>query len=186
MDRLRAKIESILFICGEPISEKRLGKVLKADQEDIQQALRKLQADCAARGVRLLEKSGEWQFVTAPESSDIVETLIKAEYSENLSRAALEVLSIVAYKGPLTRAEVEFIRGVNSVYSLRNLLMRGLIEKRENEKDGRSHLYSVTFDFLRHFGLADAKELPQYEEFHKAEVPKEEDITGETRENHVS
>ena len=186
MDRLKTKIESVLFIHGEPISEKKLGKVLKADQEDIRQALRELQADCEARGVRLIEKSGEWQFVTAPESSDIVETLIKAEYSENLSRAALEVLAIVAYKGPLTRAEVEFIRGVNSVYSLRNLLMRGLIEKKENEKDGRSHLYSVTFDFLRHFGLTDAKNMPQYEEFHKAEVPKEEDITGETRENHVS
>lgn len=185
MDRLKTNIESILFIHGEPISEKRLGKVLKAEPEDIQRALQELRVDCEARGVRLIEKSGEWQFVTAPESSDIVETLIKAEYSENLSRAALEVLSIVAYKGPLTRAEVEFIRGVNSVYSLRNLLMRGLIEKRENEKDGRSHLYSVTFDFLRHFGLADAKELPQYQEFHQANVPKEEEIIGETKENSV-
>lgn len=171
MDNLKQQLEGILFLYGEPISVQKLSTITGASKADVLAALENLNAECQSRGIRLISKDDEWQMTTAPELSKLLEELIKSEYSENLSKAALEVLSIVAYKGPVTRAEVEFIRGVNSVYSLRNLLMRGLIEKKENPKDGRSHIYTVSFDFLRYFGFTDITELPQYEEFHKTEIP---------------
>ncbi|MEK7636466.1 MAG: SMC-Scp complex subunit ScpB [Patescibacteria group bacterium] len=172
MNELKQKIEGILFLSGEPISVKKLASLADVKINEIEEALEELSNDYHARGFRLAHKDGEWQIVTAPEISKTLEKFVQSEYSENLSRAALEVLTIVAYKGPLTRAEVEFIRGVNSVYSLRNLMMRGLIEKKDNPKDGRSHIYSVSFDFLRHCGLTNISELPRYQEFNSAEVPK--------------
>lgn len=177
MEHLKQQIEGILFLYGEPISVKKLAAIIGASNADVLAVLENLKHECESRGIRLILKDDEWQMVTAPELSKLLLELIKSEYSENLSRAALEVLSIVAYKGPIIRAEVEFIRGVNSVYSLRNLLMRGLIEKKDNPKDGRSHIYTVTFDFLRYFGFTDIKDLPQYEEFHKAETPADKPIS---------
>ena len=170
-NELQRAIESVLFLSGEPVSVKQLVSLLGAKKNDIEEALIGLKETYKERGLRLIQKGDEWQLATAPELSGVLEKFVKSEYSENLSRAALEVLAIVAYKGPITRAELEFVRGVNSVYSLRNLLMRGLIEKKDNPKDGRSHIYSVTFDFMRHFGLSDVSELPRYKEFHMAEVP---------------
>jgi segregation and condensation protein B len=158
---------------------KKMAALLKVKKEEVEKTLSDLKEEYSARGLRLIQSGEEWQLVTAPESAGILEELVKGEFSDNLSRAALEVLAIVAYKGPLTRAEVEYIRGVNSVYSLRNLLMRGLVEKKDNPKDGRSHIYSVTFDFLRHFGLDLISKLPHYEEFHKADVPTLEEEVSE-------
>lgn len=171
---IKQNIEGILFLHGEPISVKKIAQIIGEKPAAVLESLRALKKEYAPRGLRLIVKDDEWQMVTAPELSAILETLIKEEYSAHLSKAALEVLAIVAYKGPLTRSEVEYIRGVNSVYSLRNLLMRGLIERRENPVDGRSHLYSVTFNFLRNFGFSDIHELPHYEEFHKTEIPNAE------------
>ncbi len=171
-NELAQKIESILFLSGEPISVKKLALLLDAKKSVVEESLNNLRSAYEHRGLRLIQKDDEWQLVTAPESAPTLEKFIKSEYSEHLTRAALEVLSIVAYKGPITRAELEFIRGVNSVYSLRNLMLRGLIEKKDNPKDGRSHIYTVTFDFLRHFGLSRTSELPRYDEFHIAEIPK--------------
>lgn len=171
MENLKQKIEGILFLYGEPITVKKLATITGTEKATVLEALQALKIELLVRGIRLITKDEAWQMVTAPEFSKIFEDLVKSEYSENLSRVALEVLSIVAYKGPLTRAEIEFIRGVNSVYSIRNLLMRGLIEKRDNPVDGRSHIYSVSFDFLRHFGFTELQQLPQYEDFHKIEVP---------------
>ncbi len=172
MNELKQKIEGVLFLSGEPISVKKLALLVSVKTDQIEEALEELKKDYLGRGLHLAHKDGEWQIVTAPEISQTLEKFVQVEYSENLSRAALEVLAIVAYKCPLTRAEVEFIRGVNSVYSLRNLMMRGLIEKKDNPKDGRSHIYSVSFDFLMHCGLTNISELPRYQEFRAVEVPK--------------
>ena len=173
MENLAKKIEGILFLHGEPLHIKRLVKATGEKEKDVKEALINLQKDYESRGLRLIEHAEEWQLATSSEISDIIKEFTKSEYTENLSRAALETLAVVAYKGPLTRAEVEFIRGVNSVYSLRNLLMRGLIEKKDNPVDGRSHIYTVTFDFIRHFGMEKISDLPRYGEFHNAEVPKQ-------------
>ena len=170
-DIIKKQLESILFLHGESVSVKKLASVTKTSKKEVEEILLVLQKEYETRGIHLIQKDEEWQMVTSSESKNVLDDLVKEEFSENLSRAALETLAVVAYKGPLTRAEIDFIRGVNSVYSLRNIMMRGLIEKKENPKDGRSHIYSITIDFLRHFGLTHFKDIPRYEEFHTSEVP---------------
>lgn len=161
---LKHKIESILFVTGEPVSEKKLAKVLEATQEEVRQALEELRGDYNNRGIVILQKEDEWQFGTSPECAGLIEQLVKSEFTEELSRAALETLTIVAYRGPLTRHALDFIRGVNSSFMLRNLLLRGLLERVENPKDARSYLYKISFDFLKHLGITRVEDLPQYAE----------------------
>jgi len=97
-----------------------------------------------------------------------VHKLVKNDLEEDLSRATLEVLAVVAYRGPISRAQIEEVRGVNCSFTLRNLLMRGLVERVENPNDSRSYLYKISFDFLKHLGLGNVKELPNYEELEKS------------------
>ena len=167
---LKHIIESILFLHGESISLERLAKLTKEKKEEVRSAMTSLRADYAGRGVVLLEKNGQFQFGTNPENRALVENFLKSEFTEELTKAALETLAIVAYKGPLTRAEVEYIRGVNASFMLRGLLMRGLVERRENPKDARSYLYEISFDFLKHFGLTGKDELPQFAELKEKEI----------------
>ena len=82
----------------------------------------------------------------------------------------METIAIIAYKGPLTRLDIEYVRGVNSSFIIRNLLMRGLVERVENPKDARSYLYKVSFDFLKHLGVTGIEDLPQYQEFKKSRI----------------
>jgi segregation and condensation protein B len=89
------------------------------------------------------------------------------EIGEALSPAVSEVLAVVAYRGPLTRAQIEYIRGVNCCFTLRNLAMRGLVERKENPDDSRSYLYEISFDFLNSLGIKKVQELPEYEELIK-------------------
>lgn len=156
-------IESILFVHGEPLAEKKLAEIAQVSVPEAAQGLRELERRLAGRGLALVEKAGEWQMVTHPDNAAHIETLQKDQHTHDLSRAALETLAIIAYKGPLTRAEIEYIRGVHSSFSLRTLLMRGLVERVENEKDARSFLYAASFDFLKYLGLARLKDLPDYE-----------------------
>lgn len=161
---LKHKIEAILFVTGEAVSEKKLLKVLEKPREEVCQALEELRSDYNNRGIVVLQKEDEWQFGTSPEHTELIEHLVKSEFTEELSRSALETLTIVAYKGPLTRAELDFIRGVNSSFMLRSLLLRGLVERVENLKDARSYLYKISFDFLKHLGVTRVEDLPQYTE----------------------
>ena len=101
---------------------------------------------------------------------------MKSEFSEELSRAAIETAAIIAYQGPITRAEIEYVRGVNSSFILRGLLMRGLVERIENPKDARSYLYRISFDFLKHLGLTKIEDLPQYQEFRQEKMGGPEEI----------
>ncbi len=167
---LKSIIETILFVHGEPVSLEKLVKVTRAKKEDVTLALGELKKDYEGRGLTLLEKDAEWQIGSNPENAKYVEDFVKSEFSEELSRAALETVAIVAYQGPLTRAEIEYVRGVNSSFTLRNLLLRGLIERIENPKDARSYLYRISFDFLKYLGAASVEELPGYEEFKKQEI----------------
>ncbi|MBI2096640.1 MAG: SMC-Scp complex subunit ScpB [Candidatus Sungbacteria bacterium] len=172
---LKSKIEAILFMSGEPVGAARFAKILGVKIGAVESALEELKSDYAGRGIRLIRHNDAWQLGTAPEASDAIESLVKSEFSDELSKAALEVLSIIAYKGPLTRTEIEYIRGVNSSFILRSLLLRGLIERMENPKDARSYLYRVSVDFIKHLGLENIGELPEWESFHKAPVPAPED-----------
>lgn len=174
---LKSSLESILFLHGEPMAVSRLSKVLGAKKDEITEALEELREEYRERGIVLIQNGDEWQFATNPMNKEAVEKFVTSDLSDDLTRAALETVAIVAYKGPVTRAGIEYIRGVNSSVTVRNLLVRGLIEREENPSDRRSYLYRVSTDFLKHLGLARLDELPQYREFRekKIEIPTDTD-----------
>lgn len=161
---LKSIIESILFSVGEPISIEKLATTLEKNKDLINNTIQELEQDYEkeSRGLRILIKNEEIQLVSAPGNSLYIEKLIKDELQEELTPASLETLAIVAYKGPITRAEIEEIRGVNSSFILRNLLIRGLIEKRGHAEDTRAYIYEISFNFLRKLGLKSTEELPDY------------------------
>lgn len=173
---LKSVLETILFAYGEPISEEKLAKLTKSKKEEVASALEELTKDYTNGGLTLLKKDGEWCLGTNPENTKFVEDLTKSEFGEELSRAAVETAAIIAYKGPITRADIEYVRGVNSSFTLRNLLVRGLVERIENPKDARSYLYRISFDFLKHLGLTKIEDLPQYEDYRKEKMGDLEEI----------
>jgi len=171
LEKLKSQIESILFISGEPVKIARIAKITGAAKPEVENAVMVLQGEYGSgrRGLVILTKEEEVQMATDPENAHIVDQLIKSEIQENLSKAALEVLAIVAYRGPMTRIEVEAIRGVNCSFTLRSLLMRGLVERIENPKDNRGYLYKISFEFLKKMGVENVKQLPDFETLSKDE-----------------
>lgn len=168
IEKLKSIIESILFISGEPVKISRLQKISSAAKPEVENAIMLLQGEYAdGRGMVILKKEDEVQMATTPENSEIVSDLVKSEIQENLSQAALEVLSIVAYRGPITRTDIEAIRGVNCTFTLRSLLMRGLLERAGNPKDNRGYLYKISFEFLKRLGVSSAESLPDWENLSK-------------------
>ncbi len=159
-------IESLLFASGHPQSYKKLGGVLNISVSDIEILLKELAQDYEnnKRGLRLVFLENKVQLVAALDSVEVIKNLVKSDFEEDLSPAALETLAIIAYRGALSRAEVENLRGVNCSFILQSLAIRGLVEKKNNPIDGRSYVYNVTFDFLKHLGLSNLAELPNYEE----------------------
>lgn len=185
-----AKIESILFFKAEPISVKKLAQILKVDEAAVKEALQVLKNNLSGRGVTLLEKDDEVMLGTSPEASGLIEELTKEELTKDLGRAGLETLSIVLYRGPITRSGIDHIRGVNSTFILRNLMVRGLVEKVPNPEDQRSFLYRPTFELLSYLGISRVEELPEYgttnisiEEFNKEFSTPDEHAGGEQQQN---
>ncbi|GAB6875974.1 SMC-Scp complex subunit ScpB [Thermaerobacter litoralis] len=161
-DPIRGAVEALLFVAGEPLTPKRMAAILGVGEAVVRQALEELAEACRApgRGIELVEVAGGWQLVTRPEYSRAVEELLQPR-RQALSRAALETLAIIAYRQPVTRAEIEAIRGVQSDAGLRALLERGLVrEVGRKEGPGRPILYGTTPLFLQQFGLRDLSELP--------------------------
>ena len=164
---LRAALEALLFSSDQPLTLALLGESLDAPTEDVAEALRALEAAYAARGagVQVREIAGGWMLVTAPEHAEWVGRLLRGRKKMRLSRAALETLAIIAYKQPVTKSEVEAIRGVDSSAVLATLLERNLVTIRGRSKVvGRPLLYGSTPEFLDYFGLRDLSELPRPEE----------------------
>ena len=159
-------IESLLFTSGHSLSQKKLAEVSGFSEEEIEKSLKELAMDYEqnSRGLRLIFLDNKVQLVVASESKEAIEKLIKSDFEEDLSQAALETLAIVAYRGPVSRAAIENLRGVNCSFILQSLAIRGLIDKKNNPKDGRSYIYNVTFDFLKHLGLNQIEDLPNYDE----------------------
>lgn len=164
-----SRIESILFVSGDPVSVSRLAEVLRISEGEIGEAIDELEHSYrdASRGLSLLGKDGQILLSSHPEHAPFVERFLRIEREGPLSRASLETLSLVAYRGPVSQADVDSIRGVNSSMSLRNLLMRGLVERRENPDDARGYIYSVSFSFLESLGISHVSMLPQYESLSK-------------------
>ncbi len=171
LDNLKSIIESLLFLSSEPLKLSKISKIVGVNKSEIENAVLALQNDYALgkRGLIILKKEDEFQMATNPENASFMEQLIKNEMQESLSRAALEVLSIVAYRGPIMRSEIEAIRGVNSSYTIRLLMLRGLMERIENPSDGRGYLYKISFDFLKKMGIDNVEKLPDFETLSKDE-----------------
>jgi segregation and condensation protein B len=158
---LKAQVECLLFVANEPVSVERLAAVLETDLGQVEEALVALGAEYSQRGLRLQRKRQRVQLVTAPEVAELVRAFLGLELTGRLSPAALETLAIVAYRQPVTRAEIEAVRGVSSDSVLRTLLHRGLIEEQGRlEQAGRPIIYGTTFEFLQQFGLASLEALP--------------------------
>lgn len=162
-EQLISTLESLLFVSGRPMRVKDFTKVLELDAALIKEALDKIADDKKNSGIVLLENNGEYQLSTNSHNSTQVKNFLNAELREKLTDATVEVLAIIAYRQPISKAEIEAIRGVNSQYSLRHLLMRGLIEKTPNPADARSFLYQTTTEFLMHMGLGSVTQLPEFE-----------------------
>ena len=159
---LANSIEAILFYQAEPMKVSRLATLLKRSESEVLEAIKALEDKLSTTGLRLLTNGNEVTLGTSPDASALIEAITKEELSKDLSKASLETLAIVLYKGPLTRAEIDYIRGVNSTFILRNLLIRGLVEKVDNPNDQRSFLYKPTFQLLEHMGVTKTEELPAY------------------------
>lgn len=164
----KSKIESILFVASKPLPTKKIAAVLKMDEKEAAESLKGLQLkyNNPDSGIAILQNGDEWQMVASAENKETSENFLKSEVSGELTRPQLETLTVVSYCGPITKPELEQIRGVNCSLILRNLMLRGLVV--ENE-DGANLLpaYQVTMDYLRHLGLSSLEELPNYSELHK-------------------
>ena len=153
--------EALLFVAEEPLGLAALAQAAGVGEATARKALAQLAADYQARGLRVMEDGQKYQIVTAPEYAGYVDTLLGLAPGQKLSRAALEVLTIIAYRQPCSRAEVEAIRGTNSDKLVNTLEARGLVENSgTSEGAGRAKLYRTTMRFLEHFGIASPKDLP--------------------------
>ena len=160
-----AQVESLLFVADGPVSVGRLAEALEVTPGQVERALTDLAVAYTGRGLRLQRAGNRVQLITTPEAAMCVERFLGLEARARLSRAALETLAIIAYRQPVTRPEIEAIRGVGSDSVLRTLLSVGLIEDVGRAPTvGRPILYGTTFEFLQHFGLSGLDELPPLEE----------------------
>ena len=158
----KAKVESLLFVIDDPVSVQRLADVLDVSPGEIESALEELDREYrSGRGIRLQRSGSLVQLITVPAASPYIQRFLGLEAQRSLSQAALEALAIVAYRQPITRPELESIRGVNCDSVLRTLLSFGLIEEvGRADTVGRPILYGSTFEFLKYFGLSSIEELP--------------------------
>lgn len=164
---LVSQIEAILFVAGKPLTPAAIARVLEVTPDEVQAALTTLAAlrVDADSGLQIIDTGSEVQLVTRAEHSAIVERFTTQEIMGELTRAQLETLTVVAYQGPITRPELEAIRGVNCAIILRNLLVRGLIEEEETT-DKLMAAYRVSVTALRHLGIATPSDLPEYATLH--------------------
>jgi segregation and condensation protein B len=154
-------LEALLFVSEEPQALGALARAAGVSEGAARRALDQLTADYEARGLRVMEDGQRFQLVTAPDYSPYIESLVGAAPAQRLTRAALETLTIVAYRQPCTRADIEAIRGVNSDKLVATLEQRGLIDNAgQSEAPGKPKLYRTTMKFLEHFGIRSPHELP--------------------------
>jgi len=167
MTKLQQQIEALLFIAGKPLSVKKLADMLGVKSKEITEAAEELLASYKGgeRGIYIMRVDQSYQMATAPVHSNLVETFIKSEQTGELTKPSLETLTIIAYRGPIIKTDLEQIRGVNCSLILRNLLIRGLIEA-HFDRALKLTVYQVTLEFLEFLGVSKAEELPDYEKLH--------------------
>lgn len=186
--KITCAIEGILFAAGEPVKAAKLAAVLETDIEAIKEAVKllKYQYDSELRGVQIIEIDDGYQICSRPEYYIYIQEILGEQRRQVLSNAAMEALAIIAYKQPITRGQVEYIRGVNSDGAVNRLSERGLIEECGRlDAPGRPILYRTTQNFLRCFGLNTPKDLPVIDksllgaEYEQIELLPEEESSGE-------
>ena len=158
-------VEALLFAAGEPLAISKLADLTEQSPAHVVSALSSLEQTLQQRGVSLLRKDETAVLVTAPHLSSYIEKLIKEEVLGDLSKAALETLTVIAYQHPISRPDIDYIRGVNSSFTLRNLMARGLIERALSKQ--RSYQYQPTLEFMKYIGIASFSDLPEYENVRK-------------------
>ena len=164
--QLIGALEAALFVSGEPVTLDRLEKVLGLTATELSELTTSLQEKLEhdeSSGLQLIRHARGLSLVTKGLYAPFMEQLTKAAIQETLSRAALEVLAIIAYRAPIARSDIEAIRGVNCSFTLRNLLLRDLIERIGNPEDSRGYLYQPTFKFLQSLGISSVADLPDFE-----------------------
>ncbi len=175
-----AELEALLFLHGEPVALEKVGKLLDLDRDGLKAAFAELIAALAAdgRGLTLIGDRDpgmaldrpDWaslrvQLATKPELSGLMARFVKDELEEDLTPAALEALSLILYLGPIPRSRIDYLRGVNSSFIVRNLLLRGLVERHPDPARPHIYLYQATLDALKHLGVSSPEELPEYTKF---------------------
>jgi segregation and condensation protein B len=168
--KLNSQIESLLLVSDRALSLTELSKLLKEEKKVIKEALDSLSKDYREnnRGFNIVENNNAYQLSSSADNSDLVANFLKADISGELSQASLEALTIIAYRQPITKEEIEKIRGVNCSLIIRNLLMRGLIEEKFDQSKQVNYYY-VSLDFVRYLGISRVEELPDYEKLSKQE-----------------
>ena len=167
-ENILGQIEALLFVAGKPLSFKEIAATTLCDQKEIKQKIEELNAVYTHNksGLRCIITGNKAQLFTAPDFDELVNTYLEEERQSELTKPSLETLSIIAYRGPVSKEEMERIRGINCSLIIRNLLIRGLIN--EIEKDGQK-FYEITHDFLKNLGASSVAELPDYEELSQHE-----------------
>ncbi|HAM88085.1 MAG: Segregation and condensation protein B [Candidatus Falkowbacteria bacterium GW2011_GWC2_38_22] len=165
---IKSQIESLLFISAKPMAVRELAGLIKKDEKEISVAGDELVEEYKnnQKGIQIIKNGSKFQMASSPENAQLIQEFIKDETTGELSRPSLETLTIIAYRGPIAKVDLERIRGVNCSLIIRNLLLRGLIEAK-NDAVKQETYYTVTFDFIRFLGINDIKELPDFEKLSK-------------------
>lgn len=169
IEQLKSAIESLLFVSGEPMPISKLEKLLKISYNEVKEALSELSLKYQApdSGLSLIFNQDLVQLATKGDNSEIVRLLVEEELQSDLSRAALEVLAIIAYRFPVSRAQIDEIRGVDSSYILRNLTVRGLTEREPHPQRANAFVYKPSFQTLKILGLEKLEDLPDWQRVHE-------------------
>jgi segregation and condensation protein B len=172
VENIKPIIESLLFISGEPLAISKISEVLNLDEKSVITYLVEMSSDYENnnRGLRLIIDNNKVSLVTSPLASSYVAKLSKMDLEGDLSPASLETLAIVAYRGPLSRMEIDDIRGVNSSYILRALLLRGLLDRNVHPQRANSYIYALSHDFFKFLGINKVEDLPDYLSFSQKEI----------------
>jgi segregation and condensation protein B len=167
MNDLAAKIEALLFLSTRPVSFKKLGKMLEVTLKEVEEGIATLstQRNVELSGIHVVTANGAVELATNPGHAELISGMRKEETTADLTRPQLETLTIIAYRGPVTRPDIEYIRGVNCSVILRNLLMRGLIIEKDDE-NRLQPAYSLSTEMLRYLGIHSLEELPDYKDLH--------------------
>ncbi len=181
-NELNKKITAVLFAAGDSVSTQKLAKFLGISKKDLIKKIEMLSQKMRdnSLGLDFIFNQGKVQMVSSKSCADLIIKFFNKQLDEKISKAAMETLAVVAYRGPITRAEIEYIRGVNCSFTLRNLAMRGLIDFEENPRDNRSYLYQISGELLKNLGINKIEDLPEYNELNQKEnVPEEQEHKSE-------